>query len=60
MSNRLTIKGQVTVPKEVRDFLGLTSGASSVEFSIDEDGSVREIRRAETLDDYFATLDFGA
>ena len=46
MSNRLTIKGQVTVPKEVRDFLGLTSGASSVEFSIDEDGSVRIIKAA--------------
>jgi len=23
-----------------------------------EDGSVMQIRRAETLDDYFATLDF--
>ncbi|MGN1209860.1 MAG: AbrB/MazE/SpoVT family DNA-binding domain-containing protein [Duodenibacillus sp.] len=41
MSNRLTIKGQVTVPKEVREFLGLTSGASAVEFSIEDDGSVR-------------------
>lgn len=52
MSQRLTIKGQVTVPKNVRDFLGLTSGSSAVEFIIDEDGSVRvqkaqvrEIRR---------------
>lgn len=45
MSNRLTIKGQVTVPKNVRDFLGLTAGASAVEFSIDDDGSVR-IRKA--------------
>lgn len=41
MSNRLTIKGQVTIPKNVRDFLGLTEGASSVEFSIEPDGSVR-------------------
>lgn len=41
MSQRLTIKGQVTVPKNVRDFLGLTSGSSAVEFIIDEDGSVR-------------------
>lgn len=46
MSNRLTIKGQVTVPKEVRDFLGLTSGASAVEFSIGEDGSVRITKAA--------------
>ena len=30
----------------------------SAELLIEEDGSVREIRRAETLDDYFATLDF--
>ena len=27
---------------------------------LEEDGSVREIRRAETLDDYFATLDFAS
>lgn len=31
MSQRLTIKGQVTVPKNIRDFLGLTSGSSAVE-----------------------------
>ena len=30
----------------------------SAELLLDEDGSVREIRRAETLDDYFATLHF--
>ncbi len=41
MSNRLTIKGQVTVPKNVRDFLGLTAGDSAVEFSIGDDGTVR-------------------
>lgn len=40
MANRLTIKGQVTIPKEVRDFLGLTSGDSLVEFHIAADGSV--------------------
>jgi diaminopimelate decarboxylase len=32
----------------------------SVELLLREDGSVIEIRRAETLDDYFATLDFAA
>jgi len=30
----------------------------SAELLLKEDGSVQEIRRAETLDDYFATLDF--
>lgn len=30
----------------------------SKELLLKEDGSVEEIRRAETLDDYFATLDF--
>jgi len=30
----------------------------SAELLMEEDGSVTEIRRAETLDDYFATLDF--
>ncbi|MEX1095471.1 MAG: diaminopimelate decarboxylase [Planctomycetales bacterium] len=32
----------------------------SAELLLREDGSVRQIRRAETLDDYFATLDFAA
>lgn len=30
----------------------------SAELLLKEDGSVRQIRRAETVDDYFATLDF--
>ena len=32
----------------------------SAELLLREDGSVVLIRRAETPDDYFATLDFGA
>jgi diaminopimelate decarboxylase len=32
----------------------------SAELLLREDGSVTEIRRAETLEDYFATLDFAA
>ena len=32
----------------------------SAELLLEEDGSVRQIRRAETLDDYFATLEFDA
>lgn len=38
MANRLTIKGQVTIPKEIRDFLNLASG-NQVEFRIAADGS---------------------
>ena len=47
MSNRLTIKGQVTIPKDVREFLGLTMGASAVEFFIADDGTV-QVRKAQT------------
>ena len=32
----------------------------SAELLLEKGGEVRQIRRAETLDDYFATLDFGA
>lgn len=39
-THRLTIKGQVTIPKEIRDYLGLAEGNSSVDFSIAPDGSV--------------------
>jgi len=35
----VTVKGQVTIPKPVRDHLGLMPG-SEVEFSIDPDGRV--------------------
>ena len=45
MSNQLTIKGQVTIPKEIREFLGLQSGKSAVEFVIEKDGSV-SVRKA--------------
>ena len=30
----------------------------SAELLLEKDGSVRQIRRAETYDDYFATVDF--
>ncbi len=30
----------------------------SAELLLQEDGTVRQIRRAETLEDYFQTLDF--
>jgi antitoxin PrlF len=39
MATRMTSKGQVTVPKRVRDRLGMTPG-SQVEFELGEDGRV--------------------
>ncbi|MDO5531809.1 AbrB/MazE/SpoVT family DNA-binding domain-containing protein [Sutterella sp.] len=44
-THRLTIKGQVTIPKEIRDYLGLAEGNSSVDFAISDDGTV-VIRKA--------------
>jgi antitoxin PrlF len=35
----VTVKGQVTIPKPIRDRLGLTPG-SEVEFSVEPDGRV--------------------
>jgi antitoxin PrlF len=39
MAYQLTIKGQVTIPKKVRDYLGIGPG-SGVEFELDAAGSV--------------------
>jgi len=39
MSNQVTSKGQVTIPKKVRDFLGIKPGAA-VEFEPTTDGRV--------------------
>jgi AbrB family looped-hinge helix DNA binding protein len=36
----VTTKGQITIPKEIRDYLKLETG-SKVEFVIDENGDVR-------------------
>ncbi len=46
MTTTMTSKGQVTIPKLVRERLGLTQG-SRVEFNLDDRGEV-VIRRAET------------
>jgi AbrB family looped-hinge helix DNA binding protein len=39
MSTRVTIKGQVTIPKKVRDLLGIAPG-SAVDFELAPDGRV--------------------
>jgi antitoxin PrlF len=39
MSTNLTVKGQVTIPKQIRDALGLTPG-TPVEFAVNRDGEV--------------------
>lgn len=44
MANALTVKGQVTIPKRVRDALGLKPG-DGVDFLLDERGQV-VVRRA--------------
>jgi AbrB family looped-hinge helix DNA binding protein len=49
MANALTVKGQVTIPKRVRDALGLKPG-DGVDFVLGENGKV-VLRRAEPLPD---------
>ncbi len=39
MSTTVTSKGQVTIPKKIRDFLGIKRGAA-VEFTVGADGRV--------------------
>ena len=53
-AHRLTIKGQVTIPKEIREYLGLAEGGSSVDFSIAPDGSVI-LRKAAVAEDRAAS-----
>ena len=38
----VTTKGQITIPKEIRDYLKLQTG-SKVEFLIDENGDVKVV-----------------
>lgn len=41
----MTVKGQITVPKDVRDLLGLKPG-QKVGIELDDDGTVRIVRPA--------------
>lgn len=47
MSTTLTIKGQVTIPKHIRDELGLTPG-SQLDFAINRDGEIVMRRSTST------------
>jgi AbrB family looped-hinge helix DNA binding protein len=55
MAHTLTVKGQVTIPKAVREHLGLRPG-SRVEFTREADGRVT-LRRAEPSADFAARLE---
>ena len=39
MAHQVTVKGQVTIPKRVREYLGIVPG-SGVEFEMDASGAV--------------------
>jgi antitoxin PrlF len=51
MGMPVTIKGQVTIPKPIRERLGITPGASAVEFEVQANGQV-VLRRAAAEEDY--------
>lgn len=48
MSTTLTVKGQVTIPKQIRDALGLTPG-SAVDFAVNREGQVVLHKASETI-----------
>ena len=57
MSTTLTSKGQVTIPKQIRDALNLVAGCS-VDFAVNRDGHVEihkvEARRSRKADRFEA------
>ncbi len=60
--SRMTSKGQVTIPKRIRDYLGLKPG-SEVEFTVVGDGQIglktSEKRAKSRFDSIRGTLDLG-
>ena len=60
MSTTLTVKGQVTIPKQIRDAMGLLPG-SAIDFAVNATGEVvlqkarasRTSRKAQTKPDRF-------
>ena len=55
MESTMTTKGQITVPKAVRDRLRLETG-DKVYFDIAEDGSVRLVARNRPMEELFGLL----
>lgn len=53
---RVTSKGQVTIPKHIRDRLGIKPG-SEVEFVATEGGTVELIRSESSGDDVLGSID---
>jgi len=51
----ITSKGQITVPKEVRDVLGLKTG-DRVDFRLEKDGSARMLPLSRKVSDVFGML----
>jgi antitoxin PrlF len=47
MATRVTRKGQITIPKRVRDYLGIEPG-SMVEFDVTQDGRIVLINQDTT------------
>jgi len=58
----MTKKGQVTIPKRIREGLGLKPG-SEVEFTVTNDGQIalktKEKRPKSRFDEFLGTLDLG-
>jgi AbrB family looped-hinge helix DNA binding protein len=51
----LTSKGQITVPKAVRDFLHLRNG-DRIDFRVSEDGKVELVPLQKSIDSAFGIL----
>ena len=60
--SRMTKKGQITIPKRMRDRLGLKPG-SEVEFTVTNDGQIalktKEEKPKSRFDELIGTLDLG-
>lgn len=56
--HRLTSKGQVTIPKDIRDALGLEPG-EKVRFELDSDGNARIVKvdRGNGVQDWMRRLE---
>jgi antitoxin PrlF len=59
---RMTTKGQVTIPKRVREHLGLKPG-SEVEFAVTKDGQIaiktKEKKPKGRFEEFVGTIDLG-